>query len=459
MAAAVTRELQAVYGTHTSGGTTEILIHSATAHGDAFTEAAWEMNVVVYGSSAALFKTACSDLEAAYRTPRKDLVVTMGGQTFVSWKHSDNTGFNADPHIEKVVPSKFNTGRSREYRILIRFGRPADVSDTSGRRDSRVSLRYAGSRRRQLSISGVYTALSSNTARQQYEASIAAYATAVQGVLGAFQWEKVNEQANADDQNKVLEFEVVYNQLIHSQNGSNYDDSALVNQVLIVSRAREAPGDSIPTARRLVRLQFNFSAEVDYTVTQDLSGKWAAVLPWVITRIRTVFGVSSVALVEQHEDHDYDNNVIRATGVLLAAGSTVLQYISTAVDDRSPGGVVQRYWVEGRPRAGRRYQGPETWIRTVNEEMMLLHGGVNVFGPLPVSAGINIEHVGASQTPKILGLSPYQINVVEARRTVRFEVFDDLDGGGGGGGGAGVFLNGVFKGTGPPIHNIFGGPR
>ena len=426
MAAAVTRELQVVYGTHTSGGTTEQLIHSFTRQGDAFTEATWEMNVVIYAATAAALKTACIALETAYRTPRKDLVVTMGGETFVSWKHSDNTGFNADPHIEKVVPSKFNTGRSREYRISIRFGRPADVSDTSGRRDSRASLTRDPSRIGTATISGSYTALSPATSgRAAYTAAAATYATAVLATFGGT-WELVDEDATSDDQDKVCDFRLVYRELISSQGGASFNDTALVRQVLMVERVKEAPGDTSSSARRLMRLSATFQAHVDKTITTDLKGKFQSIVAWIVGRVRSIYGVSSIALVHRQEAHNYDDNVIQANLGMLATASPVIEYRVSIRDKNRPGGVVVPFWVSGEPLAARKYQGPAVWMRTITEtaEIAGWNAPFFVFANIPNPGDdVNIEEIDAGHDPVIRGMDGHTLKTMPLTRTTVYRFF------------------------------------
>src|SRR3989304_44511 len=114
----LTRELSIVYGGVTFGGATDRQITEWIKEEDSF-DAGWlEFEFITVAATEALFKTEVDAVRDALRKPRQDLTVVQGAVTTLSRKQSDNTGFDANPHITKDGDPA-DTGRSRHFRVRI----------------------------------------------------------------------------------------------------------------------------------------------------------------------------------------------------------------------------------------------------------------------------------------------------------------------------------------------------
>jgi hypothetical protein len=155
------------------------------------------------------FAAAKAAAETAFRTPRKDCVITMRGKTWKSLSHSSGTGFNAAPKIESQRQGR--SSNSIIYTVRIDFGRPADVHDTSYRRNSTVRVTWTPDRRLHMEVDGVYTCNGSTSARAQYLSAIGTYADAILTALGG-SFDLLEENVVNDDQNKVASFHRKYDE-------------------------------------------------------------------------------------------------------------------------------------------------------------------------------------------------------------------------------------------------------
>lgn len=389
---AVTRELTITYGGFSVGGSTDYLIDNKYQQNKAYGKLNVSFEVVASGATEGAFATACANLEAAFRKPRQDLVIAFGGSNHVNGSHSGNTFMNAEASIEKLTDGT-TTGRSRRYRVSIEAMLPADLSGVSGRRSSSVRIEYDNSRIRTVTISGEYTALGSNSALAQYEASIGAYCTAVLSALGGT-YELQPETPEFDDQNKLLRFNRVYRELVFNQSADQLDHPAIKAQTISVDVATSAPGDSpmgTPLARevgapivqqgnvlRPVTVTLRAEMNVDKTVSQDLAGLWTStVRPWLIQHAMTIAGSGFGVIVEITPTFDSTNNRIGATLTMLSIqGGAILSHrLSVEVADNK-GRVLIPVWVTN-PLARHKAQGPRTILRTTRQVLRIVKGAVN----------------------------------------------------------------------------------
>ena len=253
--AATTQEISITYAGVTIGGSSGRKITEYTRNGDAY-ETGWvEFEFITRAATAAAWKTELDTIRAAFRTPRGDLVVTSESQTILSLKQSNNTGLDAQPEIIKDGDLA-DTGRSRHFRVRIEFGRPADNVSTDFRRYSTVKVEYAPTRQRTVTISGVYTANSTDGTTgsfAQYRAQIDAYAsTVLTGISGSATFERIGEpDVTRNETDKVTNFTAVYKEIIFQQASGTTDVNWIVDPRLDISVERTSPGDS-PGGRLVV---------------------------------------------------------------------------------------------------------------------------------------------------------------------------------------------------------------
>jgi len=326
---AVTRELSIVYGSTTIGGASDTLLLDGPIKIESdYTEATVTFSVVVTDdSSEANFKTAVAAFETAFSTPRQDLTITLGAQTLNSFSQSSNTGMDAEPRFSKPGSAK-DSGRSRLYVVTITFQLPAGLSGVSGRQSAVERLDVAPSGRRTLAISGVYTALSGNSAVAQYDASIAAYASSVISALGGGgTYELLDEVKEPIDTGKRMRFSRTYLEVIANQSVGTPDNANVKGAVMVVRPRFLAPGDTGNEYERLSSISVSYQASVDSAQTTDLKSLWeGTILPHIAERVSRLSGTAGLALISAEPVYDEDNNTIAATCAFLGqVGGNLLQ--------------------------------------------------------------------------------------------------------------------------------------
>lgn len=454
MATLVTRELVVTYGSLTVGDSNRKIEDLEVTK--AFRKANVTLVFVVGGySSAANFVTAVQACDAEFRKPRQALTVTIGGSTLYSFSQTANTGMDGEPEITKMM-DEASTGRSCRFTVRMTFDLPADNTSSDGLQESKVDVAYSDSRRKTITITGLYTALSSNAARAQYEASFAAYASAVTTAIGGT-YELKDRNAATNYTNKKCEFRHVYREVIYSQGGANVDDSGIIEQVFTMRRSQEFMGDYDQNAagnggsfadffggrpslfdqilggvQKVISVEANWVASIDKTVTQDLSAKWDTVKPWVVSQIQAKFGTGVVVVIDSKPQFDYDNNTIAATVVAeVIAGNSLLSIVRTESVKWTTGSVVIGAF-DGRPLGGYPFQGPGKLLQTVEERSVfggnlalavpsLSPSEIGGFGRLQVTM---IESDG-SVTPKTVGEVGYTTVITEVYKMAVFQAFHE----------------------------------
>lgn len=411
-----------------------------------------EFEFWVLESTPGSLASSCTTAELAFRKPYQDLTVTGGDtQTNAVWygfSHGAASGFDAQPSIRKVGEQRGDSAYSRRYAVRIEMRLPADqlgsTAGRMGRRDSRVSVSFSPSRKRTITISGTYTAVPSTPlARDQYEAVIGAYVTAVQTAIdAAAKWELIEEPiTEVDDtvdstagKGKVLRFVRVYEEIIFTQAGatSGVDNPSIVRQFFRATRRISNPG-SIPRAGLFTFVDATYDCAVDKTLSTDLLGLWNnTIKPFMIQRVAALVpGVA--ALVEDRHSFDFDGNTIQAQ--LTFQGTTGVRDTiegEIVVEDALETGSVVVPVFDRNQHAAVKYQGPARRTRTITKSFLSL--------ALPPEQGVRPEDIVApskgtvtsfhrSAQPIEKGTSPGQsftlFHITE--RTV-IEFFDAVDG-------------------------------
>lgn len=350
MSAAVTRTLKITYGSLLVGGTSDYLIHAPYRQTKSYQGFALEFDVIVSDtSSVANFKTACDNLEAAYRIPRQAITVEFEGVTLISLSPSSNTGFLAQPEIVKSGDERTDTGRSRRYTLRITCQLPADLSGQSGRLDSTTTLDYDASRRRRITIEGIYTALGSNSASAQYESSIGTYASSQLSAFGSGgTFDLVSEDEIPDDANKNCRFRRLYQEVLYASTSGGLSHASIRNSVIAYRQSKPSPGDSPGKGvKRLQQVVASISCNVDKTVTTDLKALWTgSVRAYLLSEVASKFAGATVALEDEQFAPDYTQNLLIGSLMLwvVASGAASLSYIKTTTYEDNPGNLLQPAW-------------------------------------------------------------------------------------------------------------------
>lgn len=342
--------------------------------------------VLVLGASISAFNASEAALVAAFRKPDQALSIVVDSNSRRSYSHSSNTGFNARPEIEKVGGTA-DTDRSARYRVAVTVQLPADLSGRDGRQSSAVDVRTEANGSRIVTISGVYTALSSNSARDQYASAIASYVAAVKSDLSITNWELVGKPSeSADDQDKTLQFSRVYREIIRNQSVGTADNASLVNPRLFIRRVLPAANDTrvLGAVEPLRTYEVNYIATVDWTQTTDLDTLYTSTIrPHILGELRTLAG-GALYVVREGIRFDLDSNrVFSDWEVLTDSGYDLLSATHVVEDIRDFGEVRYPVW-NGNPYSRDVYQGPKTHIKRVRRSVYRVAGsGGDIDVPTP----------------------------------------------------------------------------
>ena len=367
MGSPIERHLAVTYGGYTVGGSTERQVHSYTQVRQSFVESVVRFSFLVTGFDDEEFAAECRGAEEAFRTPHQNLTVSQDGAVLLDLNHDQATGFNADPEIEKQE-HEADTGRSRMYHVTITFGMPADNSSPTGIREATVGVEYSPSRRRTLTIDGVWTANNGTDSRAAYEAGIDAFVSSVRSALGGT-WETVAEDVAPDKEDKVANFTHTSREIIFQQGGSTLNDPGIVEQQLRVAPREEAPGDwaGEPTTRPKV-VDVSYDAWVDADVTTNLAAKWQSIRSWVIGQATSLAGGGNGALTMEEPAFFPDDNRISAKLTLTVMRGNLLEQSIHVTDKVGTGKVLVPVW-SGNQTDRYRFDGPATLQRVVRHTM------------------------------------------------------------------------------------------
>lgn len=385
------RTFAVTYGTYViglSGTDSEVRLTDKIRMDQDYEGVSVSFEVIVLGSSAANFLTVEADLVAAYTKPDQALLIAVGGSTRYTWSQSSNTGFNAQPSIEKLAGDE-DTDRSSRYRLSVSLGLPADLSGKDGRQSSSVGVSFDASGIRTVTVSGVYTALASNSARAQFEASIAAYVATVKSALSVTTWELVGRPTEEDDDNgKLLRFSRVYQEVIKAQSTAGGDHSAIVNPSLKIRRADNATNDTLELGQTeaMTNLSVDYYCSVDHSVTTDLDTLYTGTIrPYIIQEAETLAG-GAVAVLDEKPAFDAFRNRVSVSMSLRADTGSGLYAATVETQEIISSGEIRYVVWNGDPFARDIYQGPRTHIYRLRKSVLRRKGSGGSLASEPPTA-------------------------------------------------------------------------
>jgi hypothetical protein len=259
-------------------------------------------DVLIRGTSDATFATNCAEMESEFSKRRQLLLVQMNSQTVGTYNPADgtNTGLNSYARIDKVGTPGADTDRSRLYTVTVGCELPA--TDTSGRRDSSLTVEYDPAQGRTVTIAGTWTALTTLNATAQYAAQIAAFCTsALSALLPAGTFELVSQRTERDDQDKTLKFSRVFREIYIAQPSGALDNASIVEPKLMFARSKDQPGDSGGgKVKRLEAIHGRFECWLDKTVSTDLATLYTGtILPYMKSELASRFQPVQFAIVSE----------------------------------------------------------------------------------------------------------------------------------------------------------------
>jgi hypothetical protein len=452
----VSRDLSVTYGGLTFGGSTARQIDGYTIHEEEFERGFFEFAFVTTAASDAAFATEIIAVRDVFRTPRGDLVVTQGASTLLSRKHSLNTGLDTEPIITKDGDPA-DTGRSRYFKVRISYGLPADVTSTSFRRTADINVDYSPSRQRTVTITGTYTANSTDgitASFAQYRASISAYAATVMALIdSAATFEVIGEPVvTFSDTNKVCDFAIVYKEILSNQASGVLNDAAIVDPEMSIVRNRLAPGDSTagmtaPPGRaagpapgsfaggfpggpgstvvgsppgspgtttvqeRPYIIRVTYTCAIDQNVTKDLQGKWTSTIrPFLISQAQAVAG-RGVTLVDEKPDlgQSYPNRISVTMEFFAYLPGVIIEQRVKVEDASDYGKKFAGVW-SGDPTEFYKWQAFWERLRTITEFTKKV---VNSADPNPIVDGLVYPLSGGAAGGEVIRRSPAAVVLVQ----------------------------------------------
>ncbi|MBX3467186.1 MAG: hypothetical protein KF878_09855 [Planctomycetes bacterium] len=358
------RLLAITYGAVTvgNGGNASAYLVDKYRFASSYVEARIDFEVVVSHATRATFLAAEAALVAEYRKPDQAVSLVLGASTRHAYNPADgtNTALRTSASCRKLGRDD-DTANSARYECSIICALPADLSGRAGRREASISYQRGPSGRGSAAFAGVYTALTANSARAQYES---AATTWIAGALATLDgaWKLAAEQYDFDDLNKILRFSRVYEDEMLESYG--LDTSALRNQRMAVRRsnpsANFAPGfDTRPIAFAFV----DYSTNVDRAVSTNLPEVYATtVRPLILTHVSQIVGGS---LVIQREEPGYDpadNRISVSMALQIDSGAQFISSRLEVSDTIDPGLVFLPVW-SGDPFDRDEHHAPITQVR------------------------------------------------------------------------------------------------
>jgi hypothetical protein len=353
-----------------------------------YTEFSLTFQCVVRHATRATFLAAEAALITAYSTPDAALEVQLGaGTDRHDYDPASNTGFNARPSLRKMAGEE-DTANSAKYECSVTVQLPASLTGRSGRQSSTVSVDSTPAGKRTVTIEGVYTALSGNSAVAQYVSAGTTYCdTVITAIGGTFDlMTPVNTGSgfaaaagfNYDDQNKVLRFKRVYEESIYNEGAGTASVSGVRRQSLVISRTRPTKaGEPAANVRPLVEMEARYSCFVDKNITQDLATLWEGTLrAHVVNELATMAQGSIVVSRDSVVFDRGENRIEAAFSCVIRSGGLI--YAKLEFEDRIPSGLELAPVHSGDPYAVDDYRVHIAWIKVVRRTVVSSGAGGNV---------------------------------------------------------------------------------
>lgn len=353
MTAAIFQQNEITYGSYVVGGSQDARIHGPVQIDWGFGGEVLSFRVLVSAATDSAFVTACQALEDAYRARRVNMTWKHGPTgsqvTARTWSHSGNTGFNTTAECRKSGTKGADSNRSRLYDVTLRCEFPAD--DASGRRDSSMSVDFLPSRQRVVRFAGVWTCLTSGSARSTYNANAPGFfSSALTGLDSGASFEKTAELVQEDDQNKVITFTCEFTEILEQQSSGTLDNANIVRSTVAYTRTTSRPGDSLAETARLEGFVVTFDCWVNKENTTDLATVYESTAkPHLLARLRAQFPIGTLAIIDEQRALLKAENRISATLQIMAhvGGSQLVESTETSGYDEAGGTVFTNAWANG----------------------------------------------------------------------------------------------------------------
>lgn len=274
MTAAVANPFKLTYGSFVCGGTTDRLITDIHRIVDTYEAFEITLDVIIEGTSDADFAANVQEMHDEFTKRDQRVLWEVGSSTIHDLNPASGasrSGLNTFARIDKPGTPGADTDRSQRYTITMGGGKPADDGSQAGRRDVSITISYDPSRRRTISFSGVWTAITSNGSVAQYQAQIVSYCASILSALSVSDYEVVSEEIQRDRNDALATFTRVYSEIKVAQPGGSLDNVQIVAPQFSILRRVFQPGDSGGgSVRRAEEVSVAFACSIDFDQTTDI---------------------------------------------------------------------------------------------------------------------------------------------------------------------------------------------
>ncbi len=311
---ALTNPFSITYAGQAVGGTSDTyLLHGPYVIDKSFATLRIVFDIVVTAGSFAALHSASDTLETAFSKRDQDFEIDLDGTT---WSYVFGTDvLNSSASLAKSGDPETDRGYSRAYTCVIEAERPAD--DQDGLRTLEVNLDYEVSRRKIVSMSGTYTAISTGPvlATAQYLADFdAEAATILAAIDGAATFELVDEAYSRDRNDHTCEFSRQYAQLLTNQSQGTLDDTSIKDPEITFTDSSQHPGDSREGIYRLRRVVGSYTCSLDIEVATDLQSVYASkIKPLIDATFQSNFSPVTFAVEDTRISYDETSKRLSAT--------------------------------------------------------------------------------------------------------------------------------------------------
>lgn len=366
-------DLEITWGSLVLGGSSTVYVPiSGYSHSEdrAEGDASFAATILVTGTTDANHRTNVNALITGIGLFNQSLTVTFNGQTMISWSHSSNTGYNT---VGTCVQDDTHDANGRLSSVWqISFSATYPASQREGRRSGAWAVAYDVLRIRTVTISAVFTALSSNSALATWQASsgMDAFCDIVKSLLAISVWKKMTDTLDSSDdgtartniQSKELVASRVYVEVPSWHDGPLLSETFRGVTLSVSASETGGPFGMLPDGTRAypeLPVTVTFSGLVLPSVTTDLESIYQnTVVPYMLSKLEETLGSSLSLILTEEKDFDPPTNSLSAviTGKLAQQNGIIGLDYSSNMD--TPPTIMLVPIADGDPDVWREYTTP-----------------------------------------------------------------------------------------------------
>lgn len=322
---------------------------------------AFSCSFLVQATTSSLLVAACQEAEEKLTEKNKDFSLSLGGTGEFDFKHTTNTGFLARPTLIKIT-DKIATGTSRTYKFQVKIQLPFSQTPYNYRREGNFRINYNSARQRIVNFTCQYTAGGANSALINYNSITGgkAWAATILLALGG-NFELINENFQEEQEEKILNATIQYQEILAKQIGTSVDSPAVINPscnysvdyAQVIGKAESSGYKTYPLTT--VRINYNATINKDIIASDsDIEDVYQSqVKPWLISHAGDVLGLveydqTSTFYIVQSETKSVDPYSYKISGHLVftapKSSDVILELSEIVTENRENGIVAEKLW-------------------------------------------------------------------------------------------------------------------